>query len=233
MSPGADSQNPPSPVQQAAGDINLGVTAHGIGDFNGAIRYYNQAIKVLTDICQANKNSQPSSCQLLAKAYSNRSYSYFRLQNYNQALEDANSAVVLDSNLAEARINLANARFMQGDRAEAIQDYNRALELKPSPSLQAGIYNNRGNVYFSQNSLQTALKDYDQALALRNDYADAYFNRGLVHERQNNINNAISDFQNAAKFYREQNALDLAQEAERRATNLQQNAPKSTALPPG
>lgn len=233
MSPGVDSQNPPSPVQQAAGDINLGVTAHGIGDFNGAIRYYNQAIKVLTDICQSNKNNQPSSCQLLAKAYSNRSYSYFRLQNYNQALEDANSAVVLDSNLVEARINLANARFMQGDRAEAIQDYNRALELKPSPSLQAGIYNNRGNVYFSQNSLQTALKDYDQALALRNDYADAYFNRGLVHERQNNINNAISDFQNAAKFYREQNALDLAQEAEKRATNLQQNAPKSTALPPG
>ncbi|WP_421658027.1 tetratricopeptide repeat protein [Leptothermofonsia sp. ETS-13] len=230
--PPVDNQQAPlSPMKQAAEDINLGVTAHGIGDHEQAIKYYDQAIRLMTGSCQPGVNTQSSQCQLVARAYSNRSYAYFDLRNYNQALNDANSAVVLDPNLVEARINLANARFKRGDRTGALQDYERALQLRPSNALRAGIYNNRGNVRFAQNNAQAALQDYNQAINLKRNYADAYFNRGLAYEALNNIPNAINDFRRAAKFYQDKNQFQLADEAERKAANLQQRTPGGTASP--
>jgi Tetratricopeptide repeat. len=126
---------------------------------------------------------------------------------------------------------LANARFKRGDRTGALQDYERALQLRPSNALRAGIYNNRGNVRFAQNNAQAALQDYNQAINLKRNYADAYYNRGLAYEALNNIPNASNDFRRAAKFYRDQNQFQLADEAERRATNLQQRTPGGTASP--
>ncbi len=229
--PAASQQAPLPPIKQAAEAINLGITAHGAGDREEAIKYYDQAIRLMSGSCQPGVNTQSSQCQLVARAYSNRSYAYFDLKNYNQAMNDANSAVVLDPNLAEARINLANARFKRGDRTGALQDYERALQLRPSNALRAGIYNNRGNVRFAQNNAQAALQDYNQAINLKRNYADAYYNRGLAYEALNNIPNASNDFRRAAKFYRDQNQFQLADEAERRATNLQQRTPGGTASP--
>lgn len=222
-----------TPIKQAAENINLGVTAHDNRNLDSAIRYFNDAIGTLSNDCkpQAGDNLQTANCQLLARAYSNRSYAYFDQQNYAQAVNDANQAVSLAPNLADARVNLANAKFKRGDQNGALQDYEQALQLNPNNLLKAGIYNNRGNVYFAQKNYETALSDYDRALNLRKNYADAFYNRGLANEALGNIQSAISDFQKAAKFYQDQNNFDLEKSANNRITALKQGSSKGNPAP--
>lgn len=222
-----------TPIKQAAGNISLGVTAHKNGKLDDAIKSFNDAIGILSNDCnsKAGDNLKTANCRLLAVAYSNRSYAYFDQQNYTQAFNDATQAVSLDPNLPDATVNLANARFKRGDQNGALQDYEQALQLNPNNVLKAGIYNNRGNVYFAQKNYQTALNDYNRALNLLKNYADAFYNRGLANEALGNIQNAISDFQKAAKFYNDQNNFDLEKEANNRIANLKQQPSKGNSAP--
>jgi branched-chain amino acid transport system substrate-binding protein len=237
-----------TPLQQAAYYTNLGITAQGIGDLDAAIKYYNDAIGLLSKSCNqpadSNSNSPSTNppanpptnssteCQVLARAYNNRSYAYFKQKDFSRALSDATQAVTLDSKLAEARINLANARFKQGDRPGALKDYDQALQFNLSNSLKAGVHNNRGNVYFAQNDTQAAIRDYDQAIKISSNYADAYYNRGLAYSNLKNSASAINDFQAAARYYRDKKDFKLADDAQKKASDLQQKGPDQTPLPP-
>ncbi|MGA7933853.1 MAG: tetratricopeptide repeat protein [Kovacikia sp.] len=233
-----------TPLQKAAYYNNLGITAQGIGDVDAAINYYNDAINLLTKICNqtASSNSpspspnpstnQSTECQVLARAYSNRSYAYFKQKDFSRARSDADQAIAIEPNFPEARINLANARFKQGDLSEAIKDYDQAIQSKLSNSLKAGAYNNRGNVHFAQNDPQAAIQDYNQAIKLSSNYADAYYNRGLAYTNLKNPTSAATDFQSAAKYYREKKDFKLADEAQQKATDLQPKATDQTPLPP-
>ena len=70
-----------------------------------------------------------------------------------------------------------NAYAGKGDFAQAIQDYDKAIELKPDA---ASFYNNRGRAYFDQGELVRAIQDYDQAIDLDPDHTLAYYNRGVM-----------------------------------------------------
>lgn len=227
-----DSTPKTSTLGQAADRINLGVKAQEVGDTDGAIKYFSEAITLMEKECVPATSADSTQCQVLARARSNRSYAYFQQRNFAKALEDANVAVTLDANLPEARINLANARYKQNDYPAAIQEYDQALQLNPANQLRAGIHNNRGNVLFSQKNAEAALKDYNQAIQFNQNYADAYFNRALAYETLANPANAISDFQQAARLYQNNNAFKLAAEAERRAKELQEKGSPNTPLPP-
>ena len=64
-----------------------------------------------------------------------------------------------------------------GQYQMAIEDYNKAIRLKPGIMLQA--YNNRGNVYTKLGQYQMAIEDFNKAIRLKPDYAYAYNNRGI------------------------------------------------------
>jgi tetratricopeptide (TPR) repeat protein len=64
---------------------------------------------------------------------------------------------------------------------EALQDYNKSIELNPENSR---AYNNRGTVYANTNRLYDAISDYSKAIELDNALADAYYNRGDVYFNQ-------------------------------------------------
>jgi len=71
--------------------------------------------------------------------------------------------------------NRGNSRARQGKLQEALEDYNRAIELSPAA---ADPHLNRGAVYEALGRLEEALVDYD--IVLRNDPQDpaAWNNRG-------------------------------------------------------
>ncbi|UBF27788.1 tetratricopeptide repeat protein [Kovacikia minuta CCNUW1] len=234
--------NAQPPLQQATSYTKLGITAQGIGDADAAIRYYNEAIDLLSENCKqptdsttnataAAANNSSAECRLLARAYNNRSYSHFWQKDFSRARSDAEQALALEPSLGEARINLANARFKQGDRAGAINDYDQAIQANLSNTLKAGAYNNRGNVHFAENRLQAAIQDYNQAIKLNQEYADAFFNRGLASS-SSNPTSAINDFQTAARLYQGKQDFKQADEATRKATELQQKPSNQTPLPP-
>jgi tetratricopeptide (TPR) repeat protein len=77
---------------------------------------------------------------------------------------------------------------------EAIEDFNRAIQLYPE---YAAIYNNRGNVLLGLGAAREAMKDFDRALLLAPGYAAAYSNRAGAQLRLGEINPALDDYNRA------------------------------------
>jgi Zn-dependent membrane protease YugP/Flp pilus assembly protein TadD len=84
----------------------------------------------------------------------------------------------------------------QGELAEAIAAYTKALE-QPPHFVQA--YANRAAVYLRTGQLDEALADVEKALRLAPDSADAYLLRGLVHFNRKELDAALADYDEAAR----------------------------------
>ena len=74
--------------------------------------------------------------------------------------------------------NLGVEACEKGNYAEAIENYNKAIESDPNDAL---AYNNRGLAYTEVGEPEAAMSDYSKAIELKPDYAEAYFNRGLAY----------------------------------------------------
>jgi tetratricopeptide (TPR) repeat protein len=83
------------------------------------------------------------------------------------------------------------ARYDRADQGGALDDYTKAIHLKPN---FASAYYNRGIVLQARGDLDGALKDYTEAIRLRSDYANAYGNRGIVWKKKANFPLAIADY---------------------------------------
>ncbi len=191
----------------ALAHVNRGVANAKLGNDDAALRDYDRAIEL-----------NPK----LAYALSNRSHLYYKRKDFKKALEDGNVAVTYGARLPEAHINLANARFATGDFEGAIKDYNQAIEMNPPKNVQAGVFNNRGNVFLAQKNATAAVQNYNRALQLQPDLPDSFFNRALAFQFANNNTQAIEDFRTAARLYQDQGKADLGKDAFRRVNELQQ-----------
>ena len=96
---------------------------------------------------------------------------------YTEALEDKSLSNDRRATILNDR-GVAYARRQQNK--EAIEDFNRAIQLYPE---YAAIYNNRGNVLLGLGAVREALKDFDRALVLAPGYAAAYSNRAGAYMR--------------------------------------------------
>jgi tetratricopeptide (TPR) repeat protein len=90
-----------------------------------------------------------------------------------------------------------NAFYDQGKYQEAIEDFNKALELDPK---FAKAYNNRGNAFHVQGKYQEAIEDYNKALELDTKFAKAYYNRGAAFYDQGKYQEAIEDCNKALEL---------------------------------
>jgi tetratricopeptide (TPR) repeat protein len=82
----------------------------------------------------------------------------------------------------------------KGDNDSAIQDYSRAIALKPH---DADAYNNRGNAYYRKRDYAAAIQDYSKTIALEPHNADNYNNRGFCYEAKRDYTRAILDYDKA------------------------------------
>ena len=196
--------------------VNRGLSHHRMGKLDDAIQDYNTAIAL-----------DPK----LARAYSNRSHVYYDKKDIPRALEDANRAAVSDSKLAEAWINLANAQFAGGNMAGAIDNYTRAINLKPGKTLLAGAHTNRGNV-IAQNDVNAAFKDYNRAIEINPEFAEAFYNRGLGFEKMGNQKSAINDYEKAAGLYLQQGYIAQQELTLKRIKTLRETTPPPPTLAP-
>ena len=79
--------------------------------------------------------------------------------------------------------------------AQALDDYNRALELQPA---LAEPYIGRGNLVFLAGRFDLAISEYNLALTMMLSRRHVgYFNRGLAYEKQGMQQEAIADYQQA------------------------------------
>jgi tetratricopeptide (TPR) repeat protein len=114
-----------------------------------------------------------------------------KAKEYNKTVEDAKLI------LAFSYYNRGTAYIHKGEYDNAIEDYNKAIELKPD---FAEAYNNRGNTYSDKGEYDNAIEDYNKAIKLKPDFAVAYNNRGNAYYYKGEYDNAIEDFNKAIEL---------------------------------
>jgi len=163
----------------AAQKLDEGLALYYKGDYDGAIRLYNEALALYPDY---------------ADAYISRGNAYDAKGEHDKAIADFNKALELNPNYAEVYNNRGTAYGNKGDYDKAIADYNKALELNPN---LAKTYYNRGTVYGKKGDYDRAITDLNKALELNPDDADTYLNRGVVYGLKGDNERAIRDLRQA------------------------------------
>jgi Flp pilus assembly protein TadD len=92
---------------------------------------------------------------------------------------------------------LGNAFSQQGQLAEAVQNYQKTLQLKPD---QVEACNKLALVLAKQGRLAEAIADWQKAIQLKPDFAEAHNNLGLALVQAGRIDEAVLEYQAAIKF---------------------------------
>jgi tetratricopeptide (TPR) repeat protein len=127
---------------------NRGVIKAELGDNQGAIADYDQAIKLKPDF---------------AIAYYSRGVFKGKSGDNQGAIADYNQAIKLNPDFAHAYNNRGFIKGKSGDNQGAIADYNQAIKLNPG---DANAYYGRGFLYQKLGDNQNAINDYRQAAKL-------------------------------------------------------------------
>ncbi len=90
-----------------------------------------------------------------------------------------------------------NAYYEAGDYQQALEAYNRALELEPD---HPNILNNRGNALDELERYEEALKDYNRALELEPDHPNILNNRGNTLGNMGRNGDALKDLERAVEL---------------------------------
>ena len=98
---------------------------------------------------------------------------------------------------AETHFEWGRNKFKEGDTHGAIEDYDRAIELKPD---FAAAYYYRGVAKFMQRDYRGAIADCDRATELKPDYVVAYYNRGGVKSALGDERGAREDYDRAIEL---------------------------------
>jgi len=94
-------------------------------------------------------------------------------------------------------VNRAEAYVAEGDRAQALDDYNEAVKLAPH---NAKLYFNRAVFYLAQPDADAAMRDFDTALRLNPKLVPALLQRAKLHKTQADLSAARADYAEALRL---------------------------------
>src|SRR4029077_12327640 len=97
--------------------------------------------------------------------------------------------------VGDAYINRGQHYYEKKEYDRAIEDFNRAIPLKPRWVQMA--YGNRGNAYYARGQDNEAIDSYDKAIELDPQYTYALTARGVIYEKIGAIERAKSDYRAA------------------------------------
>ena len=153
------------------------------GDINGALSDAEQAVKL------SPKDGDAYLCRGSANA---------AIGLHEQAIVDFTKALRCPNNSYFTRSiflylchwDRADSKAELGKHADAIDDYDRAIALKPDTP---EVYCNRGHSKAELGKHADAIDDYDRAIALKPKYPEAHFYRGISNVELGNHAGAITD----------------------------------------
>jgi serine/threonine protein kinase/predicted Zn-dependent protease len=111
------------------------------------------------------------------------------LKRYSEAIQSFDRYTRWREPGLELYITRGLCRASMANFVGAIDDYSRAIELKPD----AAIYNSRGWLYALSGSLRIALDDFERALQLDSKRIDPLCGRGLVLVGLGRVDDAVKD----------------------------------------
>ena len=118
-------------------------------------------------------------------------------------------------------IDRAAAQAGEGNYAEALKSYNRAVERAPQ---NAELRFNRGVVAYDAGRLESAARDFSKAIELNPEYGQAFFNRGNVRYLQESYQQALEDYGQAVSLLEEDRSARLNRGLARYQTGAYEDA---------
>jgi tetratricopeptide (TPR) repeat protein len=199
--------------QNASTQINilneLGSAYFSLSEFNRAIEFYEQGLKISRKI--GNRNGEGASLCNLGSAYGSLGEYQQAIQFFQQSLEifreigDRNSRAASLNNLGETYQNI-------GEYQQAIQFCQQSLEIFREIGDRNGEASSLGNLGIAYDSLgqyQQAIQFYQQSLGLDREIGD----RNGEASSLGNLGNAylsLGQYQQAIQFYQQQ--LEICRE---------------------
>jgi tetratricopeptide (TPR) repeat protein len=215
-------------ILHAEGQMNIdhymrvGQTRTQIGNYTGAIEYFNIVLKFRPHLAEAyfyrgiakhqledyrgaikDYNTAIDIKPYYPQAYTNRGMAYHNLKNFKKAIADYNRALEFDPDNENIYNNRGIAKLAQKNIEGAIDDYNEALKINPKSTY---ALMNRSNAKIVSGDIRGAIKDLNEVIIIRPHYAGAYLNRGLARFELDDYASALRDYDQSIKFD-SQNAL--------------------------
>ena len=116
------------------------------------------------------------------------------INDYYNAIDDFESAVILKPESADALYNLAITREKLGKSKEAIEAYDKLLAI--DDQFTQAFYN-RGRLKLLKGNYDEAISDFERVLELETRYADARNEIAIAHFKQKMYQEAYEDIQAA------------------------------------
>ncbi len=196
--------------------IRVGRTRVSIGNYTGAIEYFNIVIKFKPYLAEAylyrgaakhsledyrgairDYNKAIEIKPYYPRAYNNRGMAYHNLKKYDKAIEDYNKALEFNPDDESIYNNRGIAKLAQKNMEGAIEDYNLALKVNPKSTY---ALMNRSNAKIVKGDIKGAIKDLNKVIIIRPHYAAAYLNRGLARFELEDYASALRDYDQSIKF---------------------------------
>lgn len=129
----------------------------------------------------------------LAWAYGNRGGAYAKIQRFQDALPDLDTALTLDPENLGVLVNRGIAYFALERPDDSLRDLDRALNIQADPV----VLGRRGAVYGMKRDFVRALADLNHALQAKPNNTEMLNNRGFVYLMNRQYELALADFDRA------------------------------------
>ncbi len=162
----------------------------------GLLFYQRQNYQEAVQACEAalaNAPDDPPALRLRAEALFQLAEAEVvpssRRRHYQQAAQAFDRYLRHGKATVDVLRARAQVKARLGDQAGFIEDYTRALELRPDP----GLYSARGWAYLATGAARLALRDFDKVIDLDPESGDAYSGRGYAWAKLGRTHEAIAD----------------------------------------
>lgn len=135
-----------------------------------------------------------------AESYYVKGLSYYDEGDNQKAIAAYTQAVEIDPKFDKAFIMRALARIKAGDKAGALEDLNKALEINPNSQQAYLAYIGRAVLRAIQGDYQAAIADVNKVIQLSPSESNSYYLRGLERAQMQDYAGAIQALDKAIKL---------------------------------
>ena len=204
-------------ILAAAGQFySAGRSYLGVGDYEKALPYFAEAIKINPNsaeayfqigYCLAKLGRYPEAIEPYRRAnlikpddidtLNNLCVAYGLVGRYQEAIETCEQAIRIKADLPEAHNNLGWTYHKLGRYPEAIESCRQAIRIKPD---FAFAHYNLGNNYIALKKFDEAIESFKQAIRIKFDYAEGHLNLGAAYNQTGRYDEAVESYKRAIQI---------------------------------